>query len=325
VRISYFGRFALSSCVAAAMLAGCGGSQPPIGAPGAMPQSRAITKHADRSGSWMLPEAKGQDLIYAVSGCGGTCVLSASGHGVVGNLNEYGEAACSDKAGNVFIVQNGDILEYAHGGTTPIADLSLPGDIQGGCSVDPTTNNLAVISAGTSIDTDVAVFPNEGGTPTLYTSHIESLFCGYDANGNLFVDGYGDEQYALTMLSKGSSSFSPLSMPQSMGQPGQLQWDGTYMTYEARFRPIQVSRFTVSGSTVDVVGVTKFPRVRKFAVLSWIHGGRIFVPYPSHGIEAKQLGEWKYPQGGEQIRRLDFGSYKDLLDLQAVTYSPAAN
>jgi hypothetical protein len=36
-----FGRCALSIGVVAAMLAGCGGSQPPIGAPGAMPQSRA--------------------------------------------------------------------------------------------------------------------------------------------------------------------------------------------------------------------------------------------------------------------------------------------
>jgi len=36
------GRYALSSCVVAAMLAGCGGSQPPIAAPGAMPQSRAV-------------------------------------------------------------------------------------------------------------------------------------------------------------------------------------------------------------------------------------------------------------------------------------------
>jgi len=30
------------SISAAALLAACGGSQPPIGAPGAMPQSRAI-------------------------------------------------------------------------------------------------------------------------------------------------------------------------------------------------------------------------------------------------------------------------------------------
>ena len=41
-----------------AMLAGCGGSQPPIGAPGVMPQSRAIAMHAAGGGSWMLPEAK---------------------------------------------------------------------------------------------------------------------------------------------------------------------------------------------------------------------------------------------------------------------------
>jgi hypothetical protein len=39
VRISDFSRYALCSSAAAAFLAGCGGSQPPIGAPGAMPQS----------------------------------------------------------------------------------------------------------------------------------------------------------------------------------------------------------------------------------------------------------------------------------------------
>ena len=36
-----FGRYALCSCMAAAVLAGCGASQPPIAAPGAMPQSSA--------------------------------------------------------------------------------------------------------------------------------------------------------------------------------------------------------------------------------------------------------------------------------------------
>ena len=38
--------YALCSCVAAAMLAACGGSQPPIGAPGAMPQMRASTGYS---------------------------------------------------------------------------------------------------------------------------------------------------------------------------------------------------------------------------------------------------------------------------------------
>jgi hypothetical protein len=45
MRISRFNRCALSSSVAAAMLAGCGGSQPPIGAPEAMQQTSAIATH----------------------------------------------------------------------------------------------------------------------------------------------------------------------------------------------------------------------------------------------------------------------------------------
>ena len=35
-------RYVLTSCMAAAMLAGCGGSQPPICAPGATPQTPSI-------------------------------------------------------------------------------------------------------------------------------------------------------------------------------------------------------------------------------------------------------------------------------------------
>ena len=47
--ISGFGRYALGACVAAAMLAGCGGSQPPIGGPGAMPQTSAHAAHAEHA------------------------------------------------------------------------------------------------------------------------------------------------------------------------------------------------------------------------------------------------------------------------------------
>ena len=58
------GGYALCSCVAAALFAGCGGSQPPIGAPGAMPQTSAVATNADRARSWMLSEAKSGDLLY---------------------------------------------------------------------------------------------------------------------------------------------------------------------------------------------------------------------------------------------------------------------
>jgi hypothetical protein len=44
-----FGRYALSIFAAPGILAGCGGSQPPIGAPGAMPQSRETMRWIDNS------------------------------------------------------------------------------------------------------------------------------------------------------------------------------------------------------------------------------------------------------------------------------------
>jgi uncharacterized repeat protein (TIGR03803 family) len=54
---------------AAALLGGCGGSQPPIGAPGAMPQTWTVTTRAERSKSWMLPEAKmDYRVLYSFTG-----------------------------------------------------------------------------------------------------------------------------------------------------------------------------------------------------------------------------------------------------------------
>ena len=58
---SSLNRSAAALGVAVALLAGCGGSQPPVAAPGAMPHTPAIATHAERGGSWMLPEAKSGD------------------------------------------------------------------------------------------------------------------------------------------------------------------------------------------------------------------------------------------------------------------------
>ena len=183
-----FIRYALTGCVATAMLAGCGGSQPPIGASGAMSQTLAVATQADRGTSWIAPAKSSGALIYAVGGCGGTCVVSNPAGELVGTLPTGGAGICSDSGGNVFIADDNNVVEYAHGGTSPIATLSLPGDDAAGCSVDPTTRNLAVVFVGSG--GDIAIFADAAGMPTLYNSGLESLYCGYDNNGNLFVDGF---------------------------------------------------------------------------------------------------------------------------------------
>jgi uncharacterized repeat protein (TIGR03803 family) len=50
------------------MLAGCGGSQPPVSPQGAIPQTSAIAAHAERAKPWMLPEAKQVSLLYGFLG-----------------------------------------------------------------------------------------------------------------------------------------------------------------------------------------------------------------------------------------------------------------
>jgi uncharacterized repeat protein (TIGR03803 family) len=49
------------------MLAGCGGSQPPIGAPGAMPQTSAITP-AQAAPRRVLPSSSSYRLLYRFPG-----------------------------------------------------------------------------------------------------------------------------------------------------------------------------------------------------------------------------------------------------------------
>jgi hypothetical protein len=304
MRVLDFSRHALTSCAAVAMLAGCGGSQPPIGASGTMPQTWANATHAERGKSWMLPEAKVEDLIYAVGGCGGTCVISYPALKYVGAIPTAGDGICSDTHGNVFVTNTTGVTEYAHAGTQPIATLTLPGGFisAGGCSVDPTTNNLAVVFR--SSGADIAVFPNEQGTPTLYGSGIDSTDCGYDSKGNLYVDGYGaNSTYVIAESDFGSNGFTAFRLPNDVGVPGQVQWDGTYVTYEGLDKPM-ISRLTFSGSDVTVVSTVTLKDIRHRQAISWIYGGNIVIPFIDRGSRPNIVGTWKYPKGGKIVKSI---------------------
>lgn len=158
MNVSPFTRLRSSVFLAATMLAGC--SALPAGG------SATPTSHADRGrASWMSPEAAGEDLLYV--GGGGTYgyvhVYSYPQGKLVGKLTgldlPYGE--CVDASGDVWIVTNfpNQAIEYAHGGTTPIATLSVPGSNAYGCAVDPASGNLAVATdVGVARRLDVRAF-----------------------------------------------------------------------------------------------------------------------------------------------------------------------
>jgi len=297
MKMSAFRRYAISTCVAAAMLAGCGGSQPPIG---------ASTEFAHQSSD----KASGSfgDLIYAAGGCGGACILAYPDGSLVGKANITGlvKGDCSDETGNVFITNDTQILEYAHGGTSPVATLALPGDDATGCAVDRTTGSLAVTFSGS--DANIAIFPDAQGTPTLLSSHIISQYCGYDGAGNLFVSGYYNQEPQLSELPYSSSNFLVLSISPTVGAEGQVQWDGKYVTFEGRSsRKIKISRLAISGSNATVVGTTHFRGGLVTVYQSWIYGNRVLIPYSIRGQRTNKIGLWVYPKGGKPVTK--FGNF----------------
>ncbi len=307
--------------VAILYLAGCGGSSSTATIP---QRSSAVRETAQHGKSWMLPGTSGGKLLYATGGCNGTCVLSYPNLRLVGALSTIGNGACSDGQGNVFLTDGDEVVEYAHGGTSPVAILNIPGGENArGCSVDPGSNDLAVTFTGS--DSDLAIFANEQGTPKQYTTHIGAMYCGYDNNGNLLIDGRNDQKPAFAELPKGSNDFTVFSIPESVGAPGQVQWDGKYITYESYDLTRQIFQLSVSGSEAEIVSSTKFKSMPKRSYPSWIYGSNVVVPYNIRGIRANVIGVWKYPNGGRPVNTIrNFPPYKKrTIDFAGVTVSVA--
>ena len=302
--------------VAAAMLAGCGGSQPPIGAPSAMPQTSGLATHAEHGKSWMLPEAKTGDLLYVTdAGKSNVFVFSYPQGKLVGSLtgsfsNPAGE--CVDVKGDVWITNpdytgSGFIVEYAHGGSAPIAILQEPGASPVGCSIDPSSGDLAV--ANTS---GVAVFQNAQGKPTTYTSSGFSRYyaCAYDDSGNLFADG--NATGLIVELPRGGATLEGINLNQSIA-PASLQWDGArfaVVTFGHLNQPRQLYRIQVNGSIGTVTGPTPLKSPGSKSVTSfqqyWVEGKRVIGPdrYRRGGAGAPAILTWKYPRGGEPLNAI---------------------
>lgn len=243
-----------------AILAGCSGSAPSVFGPptasgtlASATASRAVTPrlavqlfsrtipshdapvvHLNRSSSWIEPDVKKQELLYASDIDSGTVDIYNYNDPkkIVGQLTgfnfPYGE--CSDKAGHVFVADFGgeDIVEYKHGGTRPMQTLSDSGQYPIGCAVDPTTGNLAV----SNFDRGIAVYQNASGTPKTYTNSNFTYYWppGYDSTGNIYVEGQNAAgSFVFAELPAGDDIFLNISLDFTMFFPGGVMYDGSYM------------------------------------------------------------------------------------------------
>lgn len=212
-------------------------------------------------------------------------------------------ARCSDSSGDVWVVDSKSprlsiLLEYARGGSNPIASLRLD-ERADACSVDPSTGNLA---AATS-DSNVAVWLKGQGAPTLISTSAffkRGQTIAYDGAGNLYVRSFASGESAA-WLPKGSSAVAPFSI-KKLGAYG---WDGRYFVIgspDGGTGPL--TRYKLDNGNGNAVGKVSV----KLCAPSYvppsfaIAGSRLVI---SCGLlEGNSLNYYAYPRGGNPTKHL---------------------
>ena len=304
-------RYALGACTVLAVAAGCGGSQNQTSTlvPG---QSNAATAELGRLGvgSSMSADAPTRDLLYVADSKDGSVYVysypEAKPQGRL--LDVHAAGLCAGKNGDVFMLAGNDVLQYAHGGTRPIAALRNPlGGAAQFCSVDPVTGNLAV-SGGASAHSGVAIYAGAKGGPKIYASRegagLPYGAVAYDNDGNLFVQ---TAARGLAELPVGAARMREIAW--NGAHPpltGSIQWDGKYLAVASG---ATILRYTIAGSAAAPAGEIPL-RGAASAQQFWIHGGKVVVP------DAGGVMLYAYPAGGGALNVI-----KDARTAQAVTVS----
>lgn len=354
---SRLARYVLGICAAAGVLAGCsgGGSAPsalgisetpqssPSNSQHPQPSARllALTNragivpvpHASDIKAWMSRAAKSESLLYTSDQTHSTVNVydfKGAKEALVGQLTgflvPYGE--CVDRSNNVYIVDLflSEIFEYAHGGTSPIATAFDNYGFPIGCSVDPTTGNVAVSNyygfTGTGTGGVLVFAGGLGGSQTNYTdSEIFYIWPpGYDSKGNLYVEGSSlpgaGGVTGIAELPAGSSAFTNLTLSgASIYFPGSVQWDGKYVewtdqgynTYTTGLYRTKISGTTATVEKTSVLTDTCYLNydyndvVQPFLYGAKGHIGRVV----GGNIDCTaRIDFWDYQKGGNPLRSL---------------------
>jgi hypothetical protein len=177
---------------------------------------------------------------------------------------------------------------------TAIKTLSVTFSFPTSCAMDA-GGDLAV---GNYDGGDVLIFKNASGSPTVYGTPLdEEFFDGYDPNGNLFADGFTGSRrgFALVELPKGGTKFETITTSNTVGFPGSVQWDGTYLTVEDQYASA-IYQYTVNGTTATLKSTVSLSGASDCAQ-TWIATGLVYC-----GDAGNNGGEvFKYPAGGSPV------------------------
>jgi hypothetical protein len=319
MRVSLLGCVAPCSSMAFALLTGCGG--PPLQYPASTPDAR-VSGHTGLQRSWVLRDAISENLLY-VSNYSNVVMFSYPSGEVVGQLDGFDSNAglSAGAKGDVFATNFNPpaLYEYAHGGTKRIATYNLKQHGAMGCSFDSSTDTLAVIGIGSTVD----LFAKGAKKPTTVLN--STLFynggCAYDASGNLYVDGSESSRgpAALAVLAKGSNGFATVSLGARFDSESNTQWDGNYLDLVA-YNEKDLLRFSISGEKAFLAGKVHLRQTYQIIDFVLDDGALILSNwgYRKH-LEHRRVLFYHYPAGGAPT----FSLGTDLANPRGVAVSPA--
>lgn len=249
------------------LLSGCGGLRPSAGEPTAVLQNEP---HESSTSAESLLYFTDHDavLMYALPGLDKLATF---------DQGTQPSGVCVDSEQHVYIAGKYGIQEYAHGGTTPIAEFGTSYEVSmPSCSVDPTTGNFAAVDATKS---GVLIWQDRSSSPTYYKlPYFQPRGCAYDSNGDLFVTGSASPGGSNVIeLAVGATSFTEISLDHHLVNPRTIQWLGSYFVTIASLNDADFNlyKLTVSGSTASV---QKLPIGRTWPGF-WIDGNTAVTPY----------------------------------------------
>jgi hypothetical protein len=251
---------------------------------------------------------KKSDLIYvADQGTGDVYVYTYPQGTLSQTLTGFAspEGLCSDKKGNVWVVDgyNEDIVEYAHGGSSPINTIYEENHNPQGCAINPKNGDLAVANLSNATTTEGTIAVTKPKLKSLgWTFYKDSTYgsfwyCGYDDEGDLFASAFTGSATGLVELPKGASTITNLKSNQSLYGPGGVQWDGKYLAVGNE--QSTVYQFSVSGGKATKKSSTSLGGA-KGVYQFWIAGKDIFGADAGSG----SVGVWKYPAGGSALKTI---------------------
>lgn len=248
----------------------------------------------------MSPDARHGSLLYVAGSDLSSLVVyvfSYPGGRPVGKIVHAVSGLCTDTKGDVFMTRSwysaSRILEYAHGGTKPIAQLSDPYTGVAGCAVDPSSGNLAVEH---SEDGTTLVYAQARGKPKAFHNFLlAAKYAAYDSNGNLFTFG-AMRRVRVFELAKNAKTFAAIRVAQRIDSTMGIQWlgktmllgDGDPYSYGVSI----IYRFTVKDRKAIGDGETS---VGSSSVAFFVHNNTIAA---SNDYE---VNIYPYPGGGSPI------------------------